>query len=122
MIGAAIRRGWRKRCPHCGRGSLFARWGRHEGRCSACGLVYERNAGDTWLFTIIGDRIPIMAIVAAIYLGVARAHPAIGLLLFLAAALLVVWTAPNRWGVGIALHYVSRVYFPDPDDPVPPRL
>jgi hypothetical protein len=32
----------------------------------------------------------------------------------------VVWTARNRWGVGIALHYLSRVYFPDPADPVPP--
>ncbi len=32
---------------------------------------------------------------------------------------LLVWTAPNRWGVGIALHYLSRVYWPDPDDPVP---
>jgi hypothetical protein len=31
----------------------------------------------------------------------------------------LIWTAPNRWGVGIALHYVSRVYFPDPQDPVP---
>jgi hypothetical protein len=32
---------------------------------------------------------------------------------------LVVVTAPNRWGAGIALHYVSRVYWPDPADPVP---
>jgi hypothetical protein len=87
--------------------------------CQACGLVYERNSGDTWLFTIIGDRIPIVAMIAAIYFGVARAHFAAGLLLFLMAGFLVVWTAPNRWGVGIALHYVSRVYFPDPDDPVP---
>ena len=120
MIGAAVSRGWRKRCPHCGQGWLCTGWGRHEPLCQTCGLVYERNSGDTWLFTIIGDRIPIVAIIAAIYFGVARAHLAAGLLLFLVAGLLVVWTAPNRWGVGIALHYVSRVYFPDPDDPVPP--
>jgi hypothetical protein len=29
-------------------------------------------------------------------------------------------TTPNRWGVGIALHYLSRVYWPDPADPIPP--
>jgi hypothetical protein len=29
------------------------------------------------------------------------------------------WTSPNRWGVGIALHYLSRVFWPDPADPVP---
>ena len=32
---------------------------------------------------------------------------------------LLVWTSPNRWGVGIALHYLSRVFWPDPADPVP---
>jgi len=33
---------------------------------------------------------------------------------------LAVWTSPNRWGAGIALHYLSRVYWPDPADPLPP--
>lgn len=81
--------------------------------------MYERNPGDTWAFTVIGDRLPIGAIVAAIYLGVVRSHPAIGALLFVVAGALIIWTAPNRWGVGIALHYLSRLYFPDPDDPLP---
>jgi hypothetical protein len=31
-----------------------------------------------------------------------------------------VWTALNGWGAGIALHYLSRVYWPDPADPIPP--
>jgi len=30
-----------------------------------------------------------------------------------------VWTSPNRWGAGIALHYLSRVFWPDPSDPIP---
>ena len=34
----------------------------------------------------------------------------------------LIWTAPNRWGAGIALHYLSRVYWPDPSDPLPPGL
>ena len=114
-----MRRGWRKRCPHCGVGRLFAgRW-RHLERCSQCGLVFERNPGDTWAFTIIGDRLPIAAIIAVIYFGLVRQHFAIGLTVIALLGGLVVWTAPNRWGVGIALHYISRVIWPDPEDPVP---
>jgi hypothetical protein len=39
---------------------------------------------------------------------------------FVVMGALLVATSPNRWGVGIALHYLSRVYWPDPADPVPP--
>ena len=71
-IHTALGRGWRKRCPHCGRGPLFTGWAHHLDCCSHCGLEFERNPGDTWAFTIIGDRIPIGVLIAAIYFGVAR--------------------------------------------------
>ena len=116
----ALRRGLGRRCPHCGEGRLFSGWSRHLERCSVCGLVYERNPGDTWAFTIIGDRLPIAAIIAIIYIGVVRSHPLLGFMLLAALAVVLVWTAPNRWGAGIALHYLSRVYWPDPADPIPP--
>src|SRR5436190_19124319 len=118
LISTAVRRGLRKRCPHCGEGRLFSGWS-HLERCSICGLVFERNPGDTWAFTVIGDRLPIAAIIAVIYFGLVRQHFAIGLTVIALLGMLVVWTAPNRWGVGIALHYVSRVIWPDPEDPVP---
>jgi len=121
VIGTALVRGVRKRCPHCGRGRLFASWGRHLDHCPACGLVYERNPGDTWAFTIVGDRIPVAVLIVLIYFGVFRAHHVLGVVLFAVCAALLIWTAPNRWGVGIALHYLSRVYWPDPADPVPGR-
>jgi uncharacterized protein (DUF983 family) len=119
LVLSALGRGISKRCPHCGKGRLFEGWSHHLERCSVCGLVYERNPGDTWAFTIIGDRLPIAAIVALIYFGFGRSHHVLGLLTFLALGALLVWTAPNRWGVGIALHYLSRVIWPDPQDPVP---
>jgi hypothetical protein len=84
-----------------------------------CGLVYERNPGDTWMFTIIGDRIPVAGMIALIYFGVVRAHRALGLAMLVALGVLIVVTAPNRWGIGIALHYLSRRIWPDPADPVP---
>jgi uncharacterized protein (DUF983 family) len=120
LVLTAIGRGLAKRCPHCGKGPLFEGWSHHLERCSVCGLVYERNPGDTWAFTIIGDRLPIAAIIALIYFTYGSTHYVLLLLTILILGVLLVWTAPNRWGAGIALHYLSRVMFPDPQDPVPP--
>jgi uncharacterized protein (DUF983 family) len=120
LIRTAIGRGLRKRCPHCGEGPLFARWV-HLERCSACGLVFVPNPGDTWAFTIIGDRLPIGAMIAVIYFGVVRSHFVLGVALLVVLGALVIWTAPNRLGAGIALHYLSRVFWPDARDPLPPR-
>ena len=55
-----------------------------------------------------------------IYFGVVRSYPVLGFSMLGALTVLVVWTAPNRWGIGIALHYLSRLYWPDPADPIPP--
>jgi hypothetical protein len=114
FIATVLRRGLRRRCPHCGQGPLFLGWGHHVEKCPVCGLVYERNPGDTWAFTGIGDRIPgsvhqshllrRVAIVSGVGLRDSRdvRRPA--------------RVDPDRWGVGIALHYLSRVYWPDPSD------
>ncbi len=119
LIRSAVGRGWRKRCPHCGEGLLFSGWAGKRRRCDVCGLVFERNPGDTWAFTIIGDRIPVAAMVVIVYFGVFRTRPLVGSVLFLLLAVAFVVTTPNRWGVGIALHYVSRVLSRDVDDPTP---
>ncbi len=119
-IAGALWRGLSRRCPHCGRGPIFSGWAHHLDRCAVCGLVFERNPGDTWAFTIIGDRLPIAIAVALIYFGVFRSSQLWGLIAVGALTVALVLTAPNRWGAGIALHYLSRVYWPDPTDPVPP--
>lgn len=121
IVTSALARGWRKRCPHCGEGRLFSGWARHLARCPVCGLVYERNAGDTWAFTILGDRLPVAAMVVIVYVGVFRTHPRTGLALFAVLGAAFVLTTPNRWGVGIALHYLTRVLSHDRDDPTPRR-
>ena len=119
LIRTALGRGLRKRCPHCGEGRLFAGWS-HLERCSTCGLVFVRNPGDTWAFTIFGDRLPIGAMIIVIYFGMGRSHPALGASLLVVLLAVLVITAPNRWGAGIALHYLTRVFWPDPADPLPP--
>lgn len=119
LVATALGRGLRKRCPHCGKGALFSGWSFIDG-CSHCGLVFARNPGDTWAFTILGDRLPIGVMIVLIYFGIVRSHPVPGIIVLLVLGALVIWTAPNRWGVAIALHYLSRVYWPDPADPIPP--
>jgi uncharacterized protein (DUF983 family) len=119
LVFIALRRGVSKRCPHCGEGAIFSGWARQLERCAVCGLVYERNPGDTWAFTIMGDRLPIAVIVVLIYFGSGRLQPLQGFGAIVLLIVLLVSTAPNRWGVGIALHYLSRVFSPDSTDPVP---
>ena len=121
LIRTALGRGLRKRCPHCGEGRLFSKWSQLE-RCAVCGLVYEPTPGDTWAFIIIGDRLPIGAMIALIYFGVLRSHRVLGLTALAVLAVAGLWTFPNRWGASIALHYLSRVYWPDSADPIPPPL
>ena len=82
--------------------------------------MFVPRPGDTWAFTIIGDRLPLGAMIALIYFGVVRSYPMLGMTMLVVVLALAVWTSPNRWGAGIALHYLSRVYWPDPTDPIPP--
>ena len=119
LIRTALARGLRKRCPHCGRGRLFAGWSQVE-RCASCGLTFVRNPGDTWAFTIFGDRLPLGAMIVLVYFGVMQSHRVLGITMMVGLAALGIATTHNRWGAGIALHYLSRVYWPDPADPIPP--
>jgi len=119
LIRRALGRGLRKRCPHCGEGRLFSGWSQLE-RCSRCGLIYVPSPGDTWAFVIIGDRLPIGLMVACIYFGVVRFHRALGLTMLAVLAAVGLWTTLNRWGAAIAMHYLSRIFWPDPKDPLPP--
>jgi hypothetical protein len=57
-----------------------------------------------------------------VYFGVFRRSHVAGTILIVILTLLLFATAPNRWGVGIALHYLSRRYFPDPEDPIPGQV
>ena len=93
-VRTVLWRGARRRCPHCGRGALFVRWITFHPRCAACGLVFLRNQGDTWLFWIVMDRIPILAGIAAIYFGFRITGWLSGALFFLAIAGPLILTMP----------------------------
>jgi len=111
-----------KRCPHCGVGRIYTGWAHEVKACPRCGLVYEPAQGDTWAFTIVGDRIPVAAGIIVVYFELgSRLGPAALVAAMLVLCALLLWTAPNRWGAGVALLYLQRTWWPDPLDPIPPR-
>ena len=112
-------RGLRRRCPHCGNGALFRRWITAFDRCSACGYRFQRNYGDTWFFWILTDRIPLFIAIVAIYWGFVPRGALASVAGFLAIALPLIVTMPQRQGLGIALDYLSRVHMRDPSDEFP---
>ena len=108
-----IRNGIHSRCPRCGQGQLFGRWIKVVDRCSACGLLYQRDSGDTWMFIVLTDRIPVLAGIAAVYFGVRSTTFFASFLFFLALAVPLLATLRARIGLAVALNYLSRIYLPD---------
>lgn len=110
-VTQVLKRGLRGRCPQCGQGPLFVRFLKTHERCSVCGLQYQRDYGDTWLFIIITDRIPMLFGIAALYFGFRADSPLSNVLFFLALALPIVGTIRQRVGLALALDFLSRRWF-----------
>jgi len=119
MIWKSLKNGLHRKCPHCGAGALLDGWMTVRDRCPACGLVYERSAGDTWAFWIIGDRIPIAIAIAAVYFGVGPRSWFEGFLAIGVVAMALIATIPHRVGLVVALDYLSRRWWPDSNDALP---
>jgi len=117
-IWLVLRRGLRRRCPRCGKGPLFRRWIEAHSRCSACGVLFQRNFGDIWFFLLIIDRIPIFLGIVALYFGFRSTSWFGGTLFFIALFVPLFGTMRERQGVAIALDYLTRIYFPDPSDEI----
>ena len=87
-------------------------------RCPACNLQYQTNFGDTWMFIIILDRVPILFGVAAVYFGYQSTDWRLATLFFIVLAVPLFATVRERQGLAIALVYVWRIYLPDPSDEI----
>ena len=115
-IRTALGRGLRRRCARCGEGQLFRRGLKTYERCSECGLLYQRDHGDTLMFMIITDRIPLLAGIAILYFGI---HPNGWLstaFFFGALSLPLLATLRERQGLALALDYLLRLYLRDDSD------
>ena len=117
MIRQALMRGWRRRCPRCGEGELFRRRLEINSACSACGLQFQPNEGDTLMFMMLTDRIPILIGVILVYFLGFRSNSVAITLAFLAAMTVpLIATLRNRQGLALAMVYLSRIYLGDLSD------
>lgn len=117
-IGAVLRRGMKRRCPRCGEGALFSRGITAHDRCSACNLLYQRNYGDTWMFMIITDRIPILIGIAALYFGWRATNWFATFCFFFVLIAPILATVRERQGLALALDYLFRLRLNDPSDEI----
>ena len=117
-IRDVLLRGLRRRCPRCGEGPLFRRWIDAYDRCSACGLQYQRNQGDLWIWLILTDRIPILIGIAALYFGFRTSDWIVASIFFAILIIPLLATLRERQGLAIALDYLSRIHLPDPSDEI----
>jgi uncharacterized protein (DUF983 family) len=118
-IGEVLRRGLRRRCPRCGEGDLFRRGIRVHERCSECHLLYQPNYGDTWMFMIITDRIPILFGIAFVYFGFVANGWLGTAAFFVAVAAPMLATIRQRQGLALAIDYLVRVYLRETPAEIP---
>ncbi len=90
-------------------------------RCNVCGLQFLGKQGDTWLYWIVMDRIPIaIGLILIVFFGLRIATWQMAALFLGGMVVPLVATMPQRQGVAVALNYLSRVYFRDSSDDIPP--
>ncbi|NKB89371.1 MAG: hypothetical protein GKS06_14220 [Acidobacteria bacterium] len=110
----AIRNGWRRRCPRCGKAPLFKRWNQVRDNCSECRLTYLLNQGDPWVFLLFLDRgVFIFPPIIVVYFGLLPESVAGIVMVFGALGALLIYTTPHRYGVCVALDWLTRADDPD---------
>jgi len=102
----ALGRGLSARCPRCGRGRLFHGWHKLNERCAVCGLVFERQPGDTWFFMYMTTAGLTGVLVVTMFLIRPRAVWLGQLGIAVAALMLIVLSLPFRKGLAVAVNYL----------------
>ncbi len=104
-----ISNGARRSCPRCGREPLFRRWNHVRDGCTTCGLRYLINPGDPWAFLLVIDRgALILPPIALIYFDLLPRDARLIVALFAAFITGIIYTAPHRYGICIALDVLTR--------------
>ncbi len=115
-----VRRGWAKRCPHCGQGAIFVRWTTTNRRCPVCAYLFEKDYGETWGVWVVTDRITLAAGIVVVYFGFRVTSVWVGLAFLAAMVVPLILSMPRRHSLAIALVYLGRRAWPDPGDELPP--
>ena len=84
--------------------------------CESCGLALGDRPGDTWGFWVIGDRIFIIVPMALLYFGFTPESQWARLLFLAMVVIPLIVTMPHRFGVCLAIDYMSRALSLNEDD------
>ncbi|MDQ0468694.1 DUF983 domain-containing protein [Labrys wisconsinensis] len=124
-VGLAMGRGFRCRCPRCGRGKLFRAYLKVADHCPACGeALYHHQADDAppyFTMLIVGH-----VVVGGVLATEIAYHPAIWLHMIIWLPLTVILSLvllPCIKGAIVGLQWATRMHGfaggPDADDPRP---
>lgn len=114
-----VGRGLRRRCPHCGEASIFDRRRNVRAECPHCGLRLLPQPGDAFGFMYISAAVVTGLYVVGFYFGRMWTMPWSVRLTYLAVGIaLMVGLASVRTGLAVALDYLTRVRWGDPDEAV----
>lgn len=111
-LGPLLRRGLRKRCPHCGEGAVLDERERLRHHCEHCGYEFERRGGDLFFFLYVGaGAITFVFIVVMYTFRIWSYGWEVRLPYLLLGIGTMIGLMSRRMGVAVALDYLSRVLF-----------
>jgi len=104
-----LKRGLRRRCPQCGRGTLFRRWYSLHDRCPICDLDLTVDEESTWAFMYLSTALMIGLFGIVLFIAQAQAWHAVTAGVLPLALVAVVASLPFRKGLALALEYLMNV-------------
>ena len=108
----------RIRCPRCGAGKLFVRWGDLAEKCEVCSLRIKEREPDTWFFMYISTAgITGLFVLSMLSLPAPRNQFLGSLLIGLGALCLFVITTPLRKSMAIGWEYFTDAISENPKFP-----
>jgi uncharacterized protein (DUF983 family) len=108
-----MKRAWRKRCPQCGDGELFAGYARLKHECETCGLVFRRESGamtGSMYLSAVATELFAALMIAAIWLCT---HWSVATSLAVSLSLLAVftyWWLPHSIALWVGIEYATDVH------------
>ena len=111
-LGNAVWRGWRRRCPSCGRGRLMAGYLKVRDSCAVCGSEMHHHRADdgpAYLTILIVGHL--MAPLILWYCSTFRPEPLVLAAIFSAGCVaLSLWLLPRFKGLMIGFQWAKRMH------------
>jgi len=119
---AAMRRGFARHCPRCGRGKLFKGWYDLKDRCEVCELQFEAEDGSTWGFMYVSTGFITGVLIVLMFLVRPDSFFSGQMAMVAVALVAIVGSLPRRKGVAVAVEYwfgANRIRMDaDRDEPI----